>query len=574
MDTIEDYSVSDRKGLVRVARKKEPPDVFFQGGHILNVFTGELLPRGMAVKNGRIACLPKETDPYVKLSPEVYDLEGSILVPGFIDAHVHIESSMLTPAQFASAVLTRGTTAVVYDPHEIANVLGVPGVEWMVKDIGRAPLKGFLAIPSCVPASGEGLETSGASFGPQEIKKLSSLPEAIALGEMMNYPGVLDEDEGVFEFLTLAAESELNLEGHASGLTGTDLSAYSAAGIDSDHEAAAKDESIQRVRRGMWTYIREGSGWRDLEQVIRPITEEGVSSRRFCLVTDDRDPVDLLEEGGMDHVVRRAVEEGLSPIQAIQMATLNPAQRFGLDGNLGSLSPGRVADFSILNSLDELRIERTFVEGRPQDELQWSGSTDEGVRGTVDLGRSIEEMDFDIGHFTGSYGIGVHENSIMTDLVDIDESANPEVLTRCAVIERHRGSGRIGRALIDGFGLQEGAVGSTVAHDSHNLIVLGVSPGDMVKAANHLRQLGGGIVVVRDETVQAQVELPVAGLMAPFPPSQVAESLEALHSAIRSLGVELSRPVMTISSLALPVIPEARVTDKGLVDVKKGRVID
>ncbi|MFW6111393.1 MAG: adenine deaminase [Candidatus Bipolaricaulota bacterium] len=565
---------SNRLDLVAMINGEVPADVAIKNGSLVNVLSGEILDRGIAIKSGRVGAVAKNVDQFVGDSTQVIDADGLYLTPGFIDAHLHIESSMLSPVRFAELMAGKGVTTIFYDPHEIANVAGLEGVRSMYEEVNKTPINGFLTVPSCVPASSPELETTGDKFGLEEIVEALGWDKTGALGEMMNFPGVLQGDEDVIEKLKKALEFNLPVEGHASGLSGTDLDGYGSMGIDSDHESVTKEEGIERARKGFWTYIREGSGWADLAEVVRALTETDISPRRFCLVTDDRDVLDLIEEGGVDHVIRRGIEEGLDPLQAITMASLNPAQRFGLDAELGSISPGRKADINLIHDPKTVELETTLLGGKPVDEIEWPESTLSSLTDTVRVSREITPELFQMSEEEKDVGIRVHSNDVVTEMLDLsDPETNLNSLDRCAVIERHKMSGNVGRAFVAGFDLEGGAIASTVAHDSHNLVVLGENELDMCAAASHLVSIGGGQTVARGGEIIASVELPIAGLMDDSSPEEVASSLSAVKNAINDIGCSIPQPMMILSSLALAVIPEVRLTDRGLVDVNRQKLI-
>ncbi|MFB6291636.1 MAG: adenine deaminase [Candidatus Bipolaricaulia bacterium] len=569
---MEDFET--RKELIKTISGREPADRLILNGSLVNVFTGEILDRDVAIKSGRVAVVDKNVDQFRGASTEIVDAEGLYLTPGFVDAHLHIESSLLNPTRFAELMANKGVTTVFYDPHEIANVSGIEAVRWMYDEIDRTPINGFLTVPSCIPASSPDLETTGSEFGLEEIDRAMGWDKAAALGEMMNFPGVLGRDPKALDKLKKAVEHDLPVEGHASGLAGRDLAGYGAAGIESDHEAVSKAEGIERGRLGFWTYVREGSGWADLTEVVKALTQTDISSRRYCLVTDDRDVKDLIEEGGVDYVVRRAIEEGLDPVEAITMASLNPATRFGMETEFGSISPGRRADINLVSDLRRVNVEKTLVAGRPAEQINWPGTKSSELTDTVRIEGDITPELFELKESEKNFGIRVRDKGILTEKIDL--SHRPEGtrdLETCAVIERHNKTGNVGRCLVEGFDLRSGAIASTVAHDSHNLIVLGKAEEDMVVAANYLKEAGGGQAVAKAGEIKAAVELPIAGLMSDLSPERVSASLRELKAEIDELGCNLSQPLMILSSLALAVIPEVRVTDKGLVDVKRQEII-
>ena len=563
-----------RIDILKMIDGKVPADSLILGGSIVNVATGEIIKTGVAIKSGRIGAIGDYAKRFRGESTRVFDAEGLYLAPGFVDAHLHVESSMLSPVRFSRLMAEKGVTTVFYDPHEIANVSGLSGVSWMVEEMNKTPMNGFLTVPSCIPASSPSLETTGGKFGLEEIKEALDWETTAALGEMMNFPGVLNREQGTIAKIKEALKRELPVEGHASGLAGEALDGYGSAGVDSDHESVTKSEGIERARKGFWTYVREGSGWADVSEVIRSLTETDISPTRFCLVTDDRDAGDLLEEGGVDHVIRRTIEEGVDPVEAIRMATINPATRFRMDDNLGSLSPGRIADVNFVSDLGDLSVENTLLGGEPIKEIDWPETEASSLTDTVRVSEEINSSLFDLSPDEKRFGIRVHGDDILTDRLDLEsDSYERDELDFCTVLERHKLTGNVGRTMVEGFDLDGGAIASTVAHDSHNLIVLGKEKTDMAIAANHLSSIGGGQVVVRSGEVEATVELPIAGLMSDARPEEVAESLADLKRAIEKIGCEIDQPLMILSSLALAVIPEVRITDKGLVDVNNQELI-
>lgn len=581
------------KTLVDSAMGRVKADLVVRGGSLVNVFTGEILEGvDVAVKGDRIALVGR-ADHTIGPDTQVIDASGKYVVPGFIDGHVHIESSMLTVTGFARAVLPHGTTAVFADPHEIANVLGLNGVRLLLEESRGVPLKVFITLPSCVPATSPEFETAGAEITPRDVEEAMGWEGVIALGEVMNYPGVLAGDDKMHGEIAATLRAGKVVEGHFYGNLEEELSAYAAAGVSSCHESTTKEAGLAKARVGIYTMIREGSAWRDLSEVIRAVTETRIDTRRFCLVSDDRHPEHLISEGHMDHIVRRAIEEGLDPITAIQMATLNTAEHFRVDQDLGAVAPGRYADILLLSSLSRVEVDTVIADGRVvarEGRLTVEIPTPEYpdfAKNTVRLPRPVEPGDFEVSApvlegTARTRVIQVQEASVLTKEVIMDvpvsagkARADPEAdLAKVAVIERHRGTGRGSVGFVTGFGFRRGAVASTVAHDSHNLLVMGVSDEDMARAANVLREVGGGMVVVADGEVLGLVELPIAGLLSDEPVERVAEEVRRLAEAWRALGCEMVYPFMTMALLALPVIPELRITDKGLIDVNSFSKVD
>lgn len=580
--------------LIATALGESKADLVIKNGSLVNVYTGEIIDSiNIAIKGDRIAHVGFKIDHLIGGSTKIIDASNKYLVPGFLDGHVHIESSMLLPIEFAKAVLPHGTTAVFADPHEIANVLGVKGIKFMLDNSKALPLKVYISIPSCVPASFPEFETSGASIGPNEVDEVLNWDRVVALGEMMNYPGVLMRDEKVIDEINVTLRHGRVVEGHyADPYLEEKLSAYIAAGVSSCHESTRKIDGLERARRGMWAMIREGSAWHDLAEVIKGVTETRVDTRRFVLVTDDRHPDDLLSEGHINHVVRRAIEEGVDPITAIQMATLNTAEHFKLDHDLGGIAPGRYADILIVKDLSKMVIE-TVVSSGVIAVRDGKLTIDIGVReipewvvNTMNVKNILSQKDFMIRAPIDEGIIKVHvievieakvgTNHLIEDLPVRDHYVETDVdrdIAKVAIIERHHASGNIGLGFVKGFGFKEGAIASTVAHDSHNLLVAGVNDRDMVYAANKLIEVGGGMIVVNNEKVLGLIELPIAGLMSKENVEVVSRKVRDLSKAWKIIGRKMVSPFMTMSLLSLSVLPELRITDKGLIDTLKFKKI-
>lgn len=577
--------------LVACATGKVPADVVIRTGRLVNVITGEILDgMDVAVRLGRIAlvgdvslCIGKDT--------KVIDAEGFYLVPGFLDGHLHIESSMVTVSQFARAVLPCGTTAVFMDPHEIANVLGMDGIRLMIEEGRNLPLKVYATMPSCVPAA-PGLEDAGAKITPSDVRCAMAWDEVVGLGEMMNFPGVLARDEDVMSKIAETLKAGKVVTGHyASPDLGPNLSAYASCGIISDHESVTWQESLAKLRLGMYAKLREGSGWRDIKATVKSYTETGVDPRRIVLVTDDVHPDTLLTLGHVNHVVRRAIEEGTPPVVAIQMATINAAECFGMSCDLGSITPGKFADILFIRDLADPRPEKVMADGEIVAEngrmlVEFPRQTyPEYATGSVCLARPVIRDDFSVkagvsGKNVRIRVIQVTEGQAVTKHIEAEltpdgngeiHASRDEDLAKVAVIERHKATGTMALGFVKGFGLQSGAVASTVAHDSHNLLVVGMDDGDMVVAANTLAEAGGGMVVVKDGKVLAILPLPIAGLMSDEPVEEVQSNVDRLAQAWKALGCRLASPFMTMALLSLPVIPELRITNRGLVDVTEFR---
>jgi adenine deaminase len=564
----EAISNEERARLIEVARGDSPADTLLENARLVNVRSGEIHEADIAIYQGRIAGFGDYK------AREAVDLKGRYVCPGFIDAHVHIESSMVTVPEFARAVVPRGTTTVVTDPHEIANVLGVEGIRYMLESSQGLPLRVFVMASSCVPATD--METSGAKLEASEIRTLLEHPRVIGLAEVMNFPGVF---LGVPEVLAkIEVAGDRPVDGHSPGLSGLPLNAYTAAGIGSDHECTQLEEAREKLRRGMHIFIREGTTARNLEALLPLVKPENAVNCSFC--TDDRHPGDLLDEGHIDALVRMAIAAGLNPVTAVQMATINTANYFGLRG-LGMIAPGYRADLLVFDSLDELRPGKVFSAGRIVAESgEYVGPRPEapappgsGVRVDWDAvslelavengarARVIEAIPEQI--VTGQ---SVEDAKVENGRAVADPSRD---LLKIAVIERHRGTGNVGVGFVRGFGLQGGAIASTVAHDNHNIVVVGTNDADMMAAARAVAETGGGQAVVAEGKVVASVPLPIAGLMSDLPLEEVRDRVESMTRAARSLGGKLPDPLMTMSFLALAVIPELKITDLGLVDVSQ-----
>lgn len=561
------------QGLLAVARGEEPADLLLHNGQVVNVFTGEVRRASVAVRDGLIAGVGQE---YSKARQTV-DLAGACVVPGFIDSHIHIESSLLAVNEFARVALMHGTTAVVADPHEIANVLGVAGVRYILKASEGLPLDVFVMVPSCVPATG--LETGGARLAAADVAKLLRLERVIGLAEMMNYPGVAFGDPAVLAKVLSARELRRPVDGHAPGLTGAWLQAYLAAGVGSDHECFGPREALEKLRSGMRIQAREGSAARNLSSLL-PVMND-LNLRRWSLVTDDRHPEELLHDGHLDAILRRAVASGMHPASAVQLVTLNPAEHYRLDGR-GAIAPGYIADLVVVGELPRFNVRMVFKRGQlvvRDRELLVKLPTvrDRSVTGTVRM-RRLTAGSFAIraeGEFCNVIRLvpdqiitekHVQQPTVARGMVVADAERD---LLKLAVVERHRRTGRIGLGLVHGFGLKKGALATTVAHDSHNIIVVGTNDKDMLVAVRALEKMGGGLVAAAGGKVAASLALPIAGLMSDKPAERVVESLRQLLGKTRVWGSRPDNPFVTLSFLALPVIPELKLTDRGLVDVSK-----
>ncbi len=571
------FTAERLRSVIAAGRGEQPAELLLTGARVVNVFTREITPGNVALTNGVIAGIGPE---YTR-GETVIDLSGHYLLPGLIDAHLHIESTLLLPSELARVALKQGTTAVVADPHEIANVLGEAGVRFMLDAAAGLPLDFFFTVPSCVPATA--METAGAKIDAAGVERLLGHRQVVGLAEIMNYPGVLSGDEEVLQKIAAARAAGKAVDGHAPGLSGFDLQAYLACGITTDHECITAAEALEKVRGGMNVIIRQGSAARNLADLLPAVAEAGESCGRFMLGSDDKEAAALIAGGHINAILRQAVALGCDPLTAVQMATCNPARHYNLAGR-GALAPGYAADLVAVENLTDFAVTLVVKEGRPVVkegkllvtlETAHPGSE---VLDTIKLSRPLEPADFTLPAAAGPVPvIGLIPGQIVTEKLYLEPArtaggvlqADPEQdLLKLAVVERHRGSGRIGLSLVKGLGLKEGAIASSVAHDSHNLIIAGVQDQAMAAAANRLAEMGGGFIVVDGEgMVLAALALPVAGLISLEPAERVSEGLDRVVSAARSRGAAPEQPFLTLSFLALPVIPHLKLTDRGLFDV-------
>ncbi|MDH5696162.1 MAG: adenine deaminase [Dehalococcoidia bacterium] len=554
--------------LISVAKGELPADLLLTNAEVINVFTAEIEPGNVAICGDRIAGVGDYHQ-----AKQVLDLRGKYIAPGLINGHIHPESSMLDIGQYARAVVPHGTTALVTDLHEIANVCGLEGIRYVLNHARRLPFDLFLMAPSCVPATQ--LETSGASLDPGDIRQVLRWKGCIGLGEVMNFPGVLAGDDSVLSKINLATGKIV--DGHAPGVAGKDLNAYIAAGILSDHESVSIEEAREKLRQGMFIMIREGSSEKNLDALLPLVTEK--TYKRCMFVVDDRSCVDLLRDGDIDAVVRKAIRQGLDPVRAIQLATINPAERFRL-GRLGAVAPGYMADLIVLGDLSRLQIDMVFyrgqmvaTEGKPL--FPSYQPTSKGLTNTVNI---------------KPFNIGVLRLSASGETEPVIEIVPGQIITRkrrekikathgvimpdterdilkLVVVERHKATGNMGIGLVTGFGLKGGALVSSIAHDSHNIIAVGTNDEDIFTAIREIERLQGGLVAAAQGEVLASLALPIAGLLSEEPLEVVVSKFEKLEQIATELGTALSSPFATLSFLALPVIPEIRLTDLGLVEV-------
>lgn len=566
--------------LLAVARGDRPAQILLTNVRLVNVHSGEILDTEVALAGGRVAGVGPGYE-----AEETVDVGGRCIAPGLIDAHVHIESAMVRPAEFARAVVPAGVTTVITDPHEIANVCGLDGMRYMLEDSEGVPLEVFVNASSCVPATDLG--TAGAALDADDLASLLSEPRVLGLAEVMNFPGVVAGDPSVLAKLR-AFEGRV-LDGHAPGLSGAALNAYAATGISSDHEATTLDEAREKLRLGMTVFLREATNAHNLRDLL-PLVDAWTEPS-LCFATDDRVPADLLDEGSVDHMVRVAVAQGVEPMAALRMATLNPARHYRLHDR-GALAPGRRADFVVFSDPADFRAEEVWVAGAkvaeggtPLFEAPAGDASAESsaTRGTVHV--DPESLDFRIraAEAGGTVQvIGAIPDQILTERLSAEARvedglavADPERdLLKIAVVERHRGSGRTGLGFIRGFGLQRGALAGTFAHDHHNLVVLGADDRSMETAARAVVEAGGGLAVAEGERVVEVLPLPIAGLMSGAPVEEVRETLDRLLAAARERGSSLHDPFMAMSFVTLEVIPALKITDRGLVDVEKFELVE
>ena len=574
--------------LIAVAAGREQADRVFRNCKLVNVQTREVLDGWqVAIAEGRFAYVGADASHCIGEDTEIFDVNGRYLIPGLCDGHMHIESGMLTPAEFAAAVIPHGTTTMFTDPHEIANVLGLEGVRMMHDEALMQPVNIFTQMPSCAP-SAPGLETTGFEISAEDVAEAMGWPGIIGLGEMMNFPGVINGDTQMLAEMAETMNAGKTVGGHyASPDRGPAFSAYVAGGAADDHEGTTEEDALARVRNGMRSMMRLGSAWYDVETQITAITERGIDPRNFILCTDDCMAETLVNDGHMNRVVRHAIDCGCDPLIALQMATINTATHFGLERELGSIAPGRRADMIITSDLKTLPIEHVIARGKTVAKdgkitvdcphYDWPDS----ARQTVHLGKPLEEKDFDILAPKG-------KNTVMTRVIGVVENQAPTkalnfelpVIEGCvkasgdvcqiALVERHRATGHVSNGFVSGFGYTGNmAIASTVAHDSHHMIVVGTSHADMALAANRLGEVGGGVTVFKDGQELALVELPIGGLMSDQPAAEVAARAAKMIEAMVACGCNLNNAYMQHSLLALVVIPELRISDLGLVDVTK-----
>ncbi|ENH97734.1 adenine deaminase [Gracilibacillus halophilus YIM-C55.5] len=581
----------ERASLRKVALGEEYADIVIKNATLVNVMTKEFIDnQSIAIKGSRIAYVGS-VDQCIGPTTEVINAQGKYVSPGLMDGHMHVESTMLSVTEFAKVALEKGTTSIFMDPHEIANVLGAQGVRLMHEEGQNLPLHVFTTFPSCVPATSD-LEDAGAELHVKDIEEGLRWEGVVGLGEVMNFPGVVYNDPKMIGEIEATMAANQTVTGHFPDGTNEMLQAYIASGVDSCHETVARQQALEKARLGMHVMVREGSAWHDVEEVIKIVTEDGVDSTNVSLVTDDVYPQTLVEKGQLNHVVRRAMEEGVDPVEAIQMATINVARYYHMDKERGSVTPGKIADIIIFDDLATIEPDTVITKGQvvvANGQLIFDMPAyhyPAEAKDTVKLPRPLTAEDFLLQtnqkQNVEINGIRVIENNARTEqftaTLDVKNGVvQPDLdqdIVHLACIDRHHQSGDISLGFAQGFQLKTGAVASTVGHDSHNLLVMGINPEDMQLAANELAKSGGGMIVVDQGKVLAHVPMPIAGLMSDEPLDVVVEQVRQLEDAWKQLGCPIHAPFMTFSLIALPVIPDIRISNRGLVDVTKFELID
>ena len=576
--------------LAKVATGAEKADLVIKNARLINVCTREIMDNiSVAVADGRIA-LVGNAEHCIGENTTVIDAENKYLAPAFMDGHIHIESSMLSVGEYAKAVVAHGTSGVFIDPHEICNVLGLDGVNYMMEDAKRTPLKTMLTTPSCVPAVG-GFEDTGAKIDPEDVALTMDYDCCVGLGEMMNFPGILGGNPHTHGIVDETLKAGKIPTGHYSlPETGAGLNAYIASGMRCCHESTRAEDALAKMRLGMYAMLREGSAWHDLHEVVKAITENKVDRRFACLISDDTHPHTLIQHGHLDHIVRRAIEEGVDPVTAIQMVTINVAQCFQLDHDMGSVAPSKCADMVLIDDLNACHVTEVFIDGQLVAKdghltAQFAPyAYPEKAVNSVHLDKLTAD-DFRIacdGDSADVHAIeiiparvGTFDRIVTLPVCDGAIAADPQQdVLKVAVFERHKRTGTVGKGFVKGFGIRRGALAQTVAHDAHNLLVVGSNDADMALAANTLIECGGGLVAVLDGKVLSVVELPIAGLMSDKPIDEMSEAIEKMEKTWEDMGSTLPSPFMTMALIPLACLPETRLTNRGLVDCRTFEFID
>ncbi|EJP6472595.1 adenine deaminase [Clostridium botulinum] len=575
------------KTLSSVAQGFEPADMVIINSRLINVCTREVIENtDVAISCGRIA-LVGDARHCIGENTEVIDAKGQYIAPGFLDGHIHVESSMLSVSEYARSVVPHGTVGIYMDPHEICNVLGLNGVRYMIEDGKGTPLKNMVTTPSCVPAV-PGFEDTGAAVGPEDVRETMKWDEIVGLGEMMNFPGILYSTDHAHGVVGETLKASKTVTGHYSlPETGKGLNGYIASGVRCCHESTRAEDALAKMRLGMYAMFREGSAWHDLKEVSKAITENKVDSRFAVLISDDTHPHTLLKDGHLDHIIKRAIEEGIEPLTAIQMVTINCAQCFQMDHELGSITPGKCADIVFIEDLKDVKITKVIIDGNlvakdgvlttsiakydyPEDAMHSMHIKDKITPDSFNIMAPNKEKITTrvieiIPERVGTYERHI-ELKVKDDKVECDSSKD---VLKAVVFERHHETGKAGYGFVKGFGIKRGAMAATVAHDAHNLLVIGTNDEDMALAANTLIECGGGMVAIQDGKVLGLVPLPIAGLMSNKPLEEMAEMVEKLDSAWKEIGCDIVSPFMTMALIPLACLPELRLTNRGLVDCNK-----
>ncbi len=555
---------------IKKARGDQICEMVFKNANIINVFSGEIIKGDLAIDGNKIIGIGK-----YKGRTQI-DLDGKYISPGFVDSHVHIESSMSSPSEFAKIIVARGVTTIIADPHEIANVKGLDGIKYIIEESKDIPLDVYVMLPSCVPATD--FENSGAILEAKELKTLIDEKSVLGLGELMNYPGVIAGDDRILDKLTVFKDHII--DGHGPVISGLDLNAYAIAGVKTEHECSTVEEVIDRIRLGMYVLVREGSAARDLKNIISAVNKDNL--RRFMFCTDDKHPDDLIKEGSIDFNIKLGIRSGIDPVDAIKMATLNSCECYGLK-NKGAIAPGYIADLVVIDNLDDFNILSVYKGGKLVGEngralFESDENSPAHMIDTVNIKKvDIEDLNIKMNSNQANV-ISVIEDSLVTKKsirqVKVEDGSfkySDNGILKLAVVERHKKTGNIGLGLIENFNIKKGAIGSTIGHDSHNMIVVGDNDEDILKAINELESIGGGITLVSDGKVEKSLKLEIGGIMTSKPAENTIKTLEEMISlAYNKLGVNIGiDPFMTLAFMALPVIPSLKLTDKGLFDVEE-----